>query len=57
MEDWLTTDLAAELGGYHPEHIRLLMRENKIMGRKWGLSWQVSKESLTEKQTLTYNIK
>ena len=45
-EEWLTTAEASELSGYHPEYIRDLMRDDKIDGRKFGIVWQVSKESL-----------
>jgi excisionase family DNA binding protein len=45
-EEWLTTTEAAELSGYHPEYIRDLVRESKIEGRKFGIVWQVSRESL-----------
>jgi len=46
MEDWLTTQQAAELSGYHPDHLRRLIRAGEIRGRKWGQAWQVSRESL-----------
>ena len=46
MEDWLTTFEAARISGYNPDYIRQLIRTNKIQGRKWGLSWQVNRESL-----------
>ena len=44
--EWITTAEAAELSGYHPEHLRELMREGKIEARKFGIVWQVSKQSL-----------
>ncbi len=43
LEDWLTTQEAAELAGYHPEHLRELIREQKIKARKWGNAWMVSR--------------
>ncbi|MBT3315135.1 MAG: helix-turn-helix domain-containing protein [Anaerolineae bacterium] len=46
MEDWLTTYQAAELSGYNPDYIRQLIRTEKILGRKWGASWQVNRNSL-----------
>jgi len=46
MEDWLTTYEAARASGYNPDYIRQLIRAQKIQGRKWGLSWQVSQRSL-----------
>jgi hypothetical protein len=48
MEEWLTTYEAARLSGYNPEYIRELLRQNKVIGRKWGLSWQVNNPSLQE---------
>lgn len=46
MEEWLTVTDAAELGEYHPNYIRLLLRQGKVTGRKWGQAWQVSRQSL-----------
>ena len=46
MEDWLTTYEAANVSGYNPDYIRQLIRNNKVIGRKWGPSWQVSRRSL-----------
>ena len=48
VEEWLTTAEAAELTGYHPEHLRELVREGKIDGRKFGIVWQISKQSLAD---------
>jgi excisionase family DNA binding protein len=45
-EDWLTTEQAAELSGYHIVHVRKLLLSGKLHGRKWGQAWQVSRESL-----------
>lgn len=46
MEDWLTTYDAAQVSGYNPDYIRQLIRSKKVVGRKWGTSWQVSRQSL-----------
>lgn len=48
MEDWLTTYEAADISGYELDYIRKLIRAEKILGRKWGQSWQVSRQSLME---------
>ncbi len=48
MEDWLTTYEAARLSNYELDYIRKLVRAKKIIGRKWGQSWQVSRRSLQE---------
>lgn len=45
-QDWLTISQAVELSGYHPEHLRELMRDGKIAGQKFGIVWQISRESL-----------
>lgn len=34
MRDWLTVKEAAELLGYHPNHLRKLLRQGSILGRK-----------------------
>ncbi len=46
MADWITTQQAAELSGYHPEHIRRLVREGRINARKFGIVWMINKQSL-----------
>ena len=48
MEDWLTTYEAVRISGYELDYIRKLVRARKIVGRKWGQSWQVSRKSLLE---------
>jgi excisionase family DNA binding protein len=48
MEDWLTTYEAAQISEYELDYIRKLIRAKKILGRKWGQSWQVSRQSLME---------
>ena len=48
MEDWLTTYEAVRISGYELDYIRKLVRAEKIVGRKWGQSWQVSRVSLLE---------
>lgn len=45
-EDWLTILEAAELSGYHPEHIRELVRGGKIKAQKFGPVWAVNQQSL-----------
>lgn len=46
MTDWITTAEAAELSGYHPEHLRVLVREGKVKAQKFGIVWQVDRRSL-----------
>lgn len=46
VEEWLTTQEAAELSGYHPDHIRRLTRAGKLPARKWGQAWMINREDL-----------
>ena len=46
MPDWVTTLEAADLTGYHPEHLRELIREGKIVAEKKGAMWWVDRKSL-----------
>jgi excisionase family DNA binding protein len=53
-DDWITTADAAELSGYHVNHIRRLIRTGDIEARKFGPVWQVNRpsfESFLEKVT------
>jgi len=45
-EEWLTTQEAAELSGYHPEHVRRLLRVGQIPARKWGQAWMINRDGL-----------
>ena len=47
-EDWITTKEAVALSGYHPDHLRRLIRSNEIVARKFGIVWQVSHQSLLD---------
>jgi excisionase family DNA binding protein len=46
MPEWITTTKAAELTGYHAEHLRRLIRGGKVKARKFGIIWQVDRASL-----------
>ena len=48
MEEWLTTFEASRISNYELDYIRKLIRAGKIEGRKWGQSWQVSRQSLLD---------
>lgn len=48
MEEWITSYEAAQVSGYNPDYIRQLIRSKKVLGRKWGQSWQVNRKSLNE---------
>ena len=45
-EDWITTRKAAEISGYHPDYVRKLLQSGRIDGKKFGVVWQVDRESL-----------
>ncbi len=45
-DDWITTREAIEISKYHGDTIRELIREGKIIGKKFGEVWQVSRKSL-----------
>jgi Helix-turn-helix domain len=45
---WLTVNEAADISGYHPEYVRQLIREGKVVAKKFSIVWMVSKESLLE---------
>ncbi len=46
--DWITTTQAVQLTGYHPVHLRRLIRAGLIKARKFGILWQVDRASLLE---------
>jgi len=48
QDEWLKTSEAAEISGYHPNHIRRLIRAGEIMARKWGSALMISRQSLMD---------
>ncbi len=46
MSQWITTAEAVKISGYHPEHIRDLIRAGTIKARKFGPIWQIDRASL-----------
>ena len=46
-DEWITVSQAAKLTGYNEEHIRRLLRDGSISGRKFGIVWQVKRSSVT----------
>jgi hypothetical protein len=46
IDDWITTREAVEISGYHPDHLRRLIRAGDVEARKFGIVWQVSRQSL-----------
>ena len=47
-EDWITTNEAAEISGYHPEYVRQLLKQKRVEGKKFGHVWQISRVSLRD---------
>jgi|CXWL01.1.fsa_nt_gi excisionase family DNA binding protein len=45
-ETWISVTEAASLSGYHPEHLRELIREGKVKARKFVTVWQIDRLSL-----------
>jgi excisionase family DNA binding protein len=46
MSDWITTEEASELSGYHVVYLRGLIRSKKIEAQKKGGSFWVKRDSL-----------
>ncbi len=46
MTEWIGVTEAASLSGYHPEHLRELIREGKVKARKVVTVWQIDRASL-----------
>jgi excisionase family DNA binding protein len=46
LDEWITTTEAANLSGFHIEHIRRLIRNGHVDARKWGREWMVDRNSL-----------
>lgn len=44
-DHWITTTAAAEMSGYHVNHIRRLIRAGDIEARKFGPIWQINRQS------------
>jgi hypothetical protein len=45
-DEWITVAQAGEISGYNEEHIRRLLRDGLIAGRKFGIVWQVKQSSI-----------
>ena len=46
MPDWISVKEAAEYTGYTVQHVRYLLREGKVDGRKFGRDWFTTKKAL-----------
>lgn len=45
-EQWITVNEAVKLSGYHPDTLRELIRDGKIVGKKVSIVWLVDRDSL-----------
>ena len=45
-DEWLTIQQAAQLSGYHPEYLRIIVRAGKLDAHKFGSVWAISRKSL-----------
>ena len=48
MPEWLSTEEAVQLSGFHPEYIRELARAGKIGAVKKGRDWWIDRDLLRE---------
>jgi excisionase family DNA binding protein len=46
LPDWISVREAAEHTGYTERHIRYLLGQGKVEGRKFGRDWFTTKEAL-----------
>jgi excisionase family DNA binding protein len=51
LPDYITTEEAAEILGYHPESVRDLIRAGKLRADKKGGAWWIYRESVQEYKT------
>ena len=48
MADWIDTDEAAKISGYHVNYLRTLLREAKIAAKKKGGAYWIDRQSLLD---------
>ena len=48
LDDLLSLNEAAELSGLSASHLRLLVRQGEIWGRKLGRNWVTSEQAVRE---------
>ena len=47
-DDWITTQEAAEISGYHPDHLRRLIRAGALRAKKLSFLWLVHRQSMLD---------
>jgi Helix-turn-helix domain len=48
MAEWIDTEEAAQISGYHVNYLRTLLREEKISAKKKGGSYWIDRQSLLD---------
>ena len=48
LADYVTSEDAAAVSGYHVNYVRRLLRQGKLKGRKFGNVWFIERESLQD---------
>ena len=48
LPEWITTEDAAQISGYHPEYVRRLAKAGKIGAEKKGRDWWIDRDKLRE---------
>ena len=56
LNDFISTEEAAEKLKYHVEHVRRMMREGSIEGLKIGRTWLIRREALDSYMKRTTNM-
>jgi excisionase family DNA binding protein len=47
MADWISVSEAAEITGYHPEHLRRLIRQGKLQAVRKGTMFWLDRSELS----------
>ena len=56
LKDYMTTEEAAKRLGFHPDHIRRMLRQGDLTGDKMGITWLVSKKSVDDYKKRTEGL-
>lgn len=51
LREWLSTEAAAKLTGYHIKYLRELARRGRILARKVSRDWLINRDSLLAYKT------
>jgi excisionase family DNA binding protein len=47
-DEWITTEEASQISGYHIVHVRRLVQAEKIEAKRFGPVWAIRRSSLDE---------